>query len=236
MSGALNVIGNVSLTSAGEVTQSAPLTIGGNLNVITSVDAGDVTFNNSGAATTTIGNTLVGGNYVLTATNEAISQAADTSLQVVGNVTVTGASIVLNGTGNLVGGTTTLPASNTSEFSAAGVITLGVGMPGNTAYSGNLTVISEATNRSFGSAQVIGAAILLDDASNSIGGTVSMSASPPTIQNTGFVQTGIIQAAGTSLSVAGLASFTAEASSAGSLGINLTNAGNTFGTIAAERQ
>ena len=231
VSGALGVTGNVSLTSAGEVTQSAPLTIGGNFNVITTANAGDVTFNNSGAAATTIGNTLVGGNYVLTATNEAISQAPGTSLQVVGNVTVTGASIVLNGTGNLVGGTTTLPASNTSEFSAAGVITLGVGVPGNTAYSGNLTVISEATNRSFGSAQVSGAAILLDDASNSISGTVSMSASPPTIQNTGFVQTGIVQAAGTSLSVAGLASFTAEASSAGSLGINLTNAGNSFGTI-----
>ena len=99
---------------------------------------------------TTIGNTLVGGNYVLTATNEAISQAAGTSLQVVGNVTVTGASIVLNGSGNLIGGTTTLPASNTTELPAAGVITLGLGMPGNTAYSGNLTVVSEATNRSFG--------------------------------------------------------------------------------------
>jgi filamentous hemagglutinin family protein len=226
VSGALSVTGNVSLASAGEVTQSAPLSIGGNLDVITTVNAGDVTINNSGATASTVGNTLVGGSYVLTATNEPITQAAGTSLQVVGDLTVTGSSIVLSGAGNLVGGTTTLPATNTVELSQAGVITLG-----NRTASGNLTVISEATNRSFGSSQVSGAAILLNDAANNIGGVISMSASPPNIINDGFVQTGINQAAGTSLSVAGVASFTAEASSAGSLGINLTNNGNSFGTL-----
>jgi filamentous hemagglutinin family protein len=226
VSGALGVTGNVSLNSAGEVTQSAALTIGGNLDVVTTVNAGDVTVNNSGAAATTIGNTLVGGNYVLTATGEPVSQAAGTSLQVRGNVTVTGASIVLSGAGNLIGGTTTLPATDTTELTQAGVITLG-----NRTESGNLTVVSEATSRSFGSSQVSGTAILLNDASNDIGGTISMSASPPTIVNTGFVQTGINQTAGTSISVAGVASFTAEASSAGSLGVNLTNSGNSFGTL-----
>jgi hypothetical protein len=226
VSGALATTGNVSLAAAGEVTQSAPLTIGGSLNVVTTANAGDVTVNNSGAAATTIGNTLVGGNYVLTATGEPVSQAAGTSLQVRGNVTVSGASIVLVGAGNLVGGTTSLPGTNTVELRQAGVITLG-----NRTDSGNLTVVSERTNRTFGSAQVSGPAIVLDNAGNNIGGNISVSASPPTIVTGADVQTGVNQTPGTSISVAGLASFTAEPSSGGSLGINLTNTGNSFGTL-----
>src|SRR5690606_41728964 len=62
------------LTSTGVVTQAAPLTIGGNLDVVTTVNAGDVTLDNSGASATIIGNTLVGGNYVLTATGDPVSQ------------------------------------------------------------------------------------------------------------------------------------------------------------------
>ncbi len=92
-------------------------------------------------------------------------------------------------------------------------------------------MISERTNRSFGSAQVAGSAIVLDNAANNIGGSISVRASAPTIVDGGDVQTGISQIAGTSISVAGTASFTAEASSAGSIGINLTNAGNNFGTL-----
>jgi hypothetical protein len=228
VSGALSAAGNVSFTSAGAVTQSAPLTIGGNLSVTTTVNAGDVTVNNSGATATTIGNTLVGGDYVLTATGQAVSQAAGSSLQVAVNVTVTGSSIVLDGAGNLIGGTTTLPATSTVELRQAGVITLG-----NRTDAGNLTVISERTNRTFSGAPVHGSAIVLNNAANNIAGNISVSASPPTIGTTGAdVQTGINQAAGTSISVAGVASFTAEASSVANSGIiNLTNAGNSFNTL-----
>ena len=72
VSGALSAGGNVSFTGTGEVTQSAPLTIGGNLSVVTSINAGDVTIDNSGATATTIGNTEVGGNYTLTATGQQV--------------------------------------------------------------------------------------------------------------------------------------------------------------------
>ncbi|MEO8063936.1 MAG: YDG domain-containing protein [Pseudomonadota bacterium] len=228
ISGALSAAGNVALSATGLVTQgaSAPLTVGGNFAVITTLNAGDVTVNNSGAAATSLGNTFVGGNYALTATGKPVSQAAGASLQVRGDLTVTGASIVLGGAGNLIGGTTSLPATNTVVLRQSGAITL---LDRNDL--GNLTVISERTNRSFGSAQVTGDAIVLDNAANNIAGTLSVSASPATIVTGADVQTGITQSAGTSITVAGLASFTAESSSAGSLGINLTNAGNHFGTL-----
>jgi filamentous hemagglutinin family protein len=227
LSGALTVGGNVSLTSSGVVTQAAPLTIVGNLAVMTTVAAGDVTVNNSGAAATSMGDTFVGGDYVLTATGAPVTQAAGASLQVAGNLTVTGSSIVLGGAGNIVGGTTTLPATNTAVVTQAGVITLG-----NRTDAGNLTVISARTNRTVGSAPIHGSAIVLNNASNNITGSISVSASPPTITTGGAdVQTGIVQTGGTSISVAGVASFTAEPSAAGSLGIVLTNTGNNFGTL-----
>ena len=226
VSGALDVAADVSLTTTGLVTQSAPLTIGGDLDIATTIAAGDVTIDNSGADATVIGDTLVGGDYSLTASGDPVSQAAGSTLQVRGDLTVSGDSIVLGGAGNLVGGTTTLPATDTVELRQSGVITLG-----DRNDTGNLTVISERTNRSFSSALINGNAVVLDNASNNIGGTISVSASPPTVTSGADVQTGINQTAGTSITVAGVASFTAEASSAGSLGIDLSNAGNNFGVL-----
>ncbi len=223
---ALASAGNVALTAAGTVTQAAPLTIGGNLDITTSVAAGDVTIDNSGASATRIGNTQVGGHYVLTATGDAISQAAGASLQVRGDLTATGTSILLGGAGNLIGGITTLPATSTVEVRQAGVITLGDRIE-----AGNLTVISERTNRSFSSSLIGGDAVVLANPANNITGHIAVSASAPTLGGGADVQTGIRQSAGTALSVAGVASFTAEASSAGSLGIDLSNNGNQFGTL-----
>jgi filamentous hemagglutinin family protein len=225
-SGALAATGNVSLTSSGEVTQSAPLTIGGNLAVTTTVNAGDVTLSNSGD--TVMGNTLVGGNYTLTA-GGSVSQAAGTSYQVAGSLDVTGTDIVLGGAGNIAGATTLSgSATSTDQIAQAGVITLASGT-----YAGNLTVISESASRSITSAVVTNDAIVLNNAGNSITGSISVSASPPTVTTGGSdVQTGINQAPGTSISVSGVASFTAQASSVVNSGnIDLTNAGNSFGTI-----
>ncbi|MEA3105851.1 MAG: hypothetical protein QOI88_456, partial [Gammaproteobacteria bacterium] len=226
-SGALAATGNVTLNSGGVVTQTAPLTIGGNLSVTTTVAAGDVTLDNSAAAATSIGNTFVGGDYVLTATGKPVSQAAGASLQVVGNVTVTGSAIVLGGAGNFIGGITTLPSTSTAAVTSAGVITLG-----DRNDLGNLTVISQRTDRSFAGSAIHGTAILLNNAANNVAGSISVSASAPTITTGGpDVQTGIRQGANTSISVAGIASFTAESSGAGSLGVTLTNIGNHFNTL-----
>src|SRR5690606_23419281 len=82
-----------------------------------------------------------------------------------------------------------------------------------------------------GDAPVHGDAIKLDNAANAIGGRISVSASAPTVTTGPDVKTGIVQNAGTSISVTGTASFTAEESSAGSDGIVLTNAGNHFNVL-----
>ncbi len=67
--------GDVILQAAGAVTQADVLTIGGNLAITTTHNAGDVTINNSGAAGTIIGNSLIGGNYALTASGDPVTQA-----------------------------------------------------------------------------------------------------------------------------------------------------------------
>ncbi|MEY8875028.1 MAG: YDG domain-containing protein, partial [Leptothrix sp. (in: b-proteobacteria)] len=224
--GAARIAANLTVQSSGVVTQSGALTVGGNLDVATSVSAGDVRLDNSGASASLIGNTQVGGNYVLTATGQPVAQATGEVVQVRGDFTVGGASLVLGNAGNLIGGTITTPGANTVEVRQSGVITLG-----NRSESGSLNVISERTSRSFSSTQVSGDAIVLNNPANNIGGHIAVSASPPTIVSGADVQTGIVQATGTSISVAGTASFTAEASSAGSLGIDLSNAGNNFGTL-----
>ncbi len=224
--GAAHLSGNLTLLSSGVVTQSGALAIGGNLDVSTTVAAGDVSIDNSAAAATTVGDTRVGGSYVLVATGQPVAQAAGANLQVKGNLTVTGASITLGGAGNLIDGTINLPATSTVELRAAGVITLG-----DRTETGNLTVVSERSLRSFGSSVVSGSAVVLNNPANHVNGSISVSASPPTVVLGADVQTGIVQSGGTSLSVAGVASFTAEASTAGSLGIVLMNNGNNFGTL-----
>jgi filamentous hemagglutinin family protein len=229
--GAATLTGNLTVSSIGLVTQSGALTVGGNLDVTTALNAGDVTINNSGAAASIIGNTRVGGSYTLTSVG-AVTQAPGSSYAVRGNFTVSGSGAVLTNVGNIVGGTTTLPGGvGNILLSQAGIITLGLGVPGNTAYGGNLTVISQSAGLTFSSGLVSGNAIFLNNASNNIGGSISTSASPPVVAAGPTVETGINQAAGTSISVTGTASFTAQPSIAGTLGIDLTNNGNSFGTL-----
>ncbi len=225
LSGPLAASGNVSLTSAGAMTQAAPLSIAGNLALITTHAAGDVSINNTGASATTLGNSLVGGNFILTASGDNVSQFALTDVQVAGNLTIDSGSATLDGAGNLVQGSTSLPGVNT-VLRQSGVITLG-----DITEAGNYTVISEATNRSFASGPVAGSAIALNNAGNSVGGTLSVTTQAPAITTGADVQTGIVQAAGTRVIVNGTASFTAGASSAGSLGIQLTNTGNQFASL-----
>jgi len=225
LSGPLAASGNVALTAAGPMTQTAPLSIAGNLALVTTHAGGDVTFNNTGASATALGNSLIGGNFVLTATGDNVSQAALTDLQVAGDLTISSASATLDGAGNLVQGTTSLPGVNT-VLRQSGVITLG-----DITEAGNYTVISEATNRSFASGPISGAAITLNNTGNSVGGTLSINTQAPSITTGADVQTGIVQTPGTRIIVNGTASFTAGTSSAGSLGIQLTNTGNQFGSL-----
>jgi filamentous hemagglutinin family protein len=228
-SGALAATGNVTLNAGGVVTQTAPLTIGGNLAVTTSVAAGDVTFNNSGigSAGTVIGNTQVGGNYVLTAVNSPITQAAGTTLIVTGTVDLTGYSIILGGAGNLTGTDNqhATSALGTTVIDASGPVVLAAGT-----YSGNLTVTSEATTRSISSGLVSGSAIVLDNSANHISGSISAIASAPGVAQGADGPTGITQTG--PITVVGLASFTAQTDVVANSGtITLTTAGNSFGSL-----
>ena len=231
VAGALGVTGNASLTADGLVSQSAPLTIGGNLTVNTAAfDAGNVTLNNSAAAATTIGNTLVGEDYNLTASGHSISQATGSVAEVAGTFTPTGSLINVGNVGNIFGGLNIAGASSTALIRQNGVITLG-----NRSDVGNLTVISEASSATFsgtgGPTHGVDA-VLLGNSANNIAGNISITTMAPSISTGGAeVQTGILQSAGTALQVAGEGSFTAAPSSAGSLGIQLINDGNSFGSL-----
>lgn len=213
------------LTAGGAVTQTQALHIARDLTVTTTHSAGNVTVNNNGAAFTRLGNSLVGGDYTLIAQNGPVSQVAGTNLQVVGHLSIDSPSVTLDGAGNLIGGGTTLPASTSIEVRQSGVVTLVTRTE-----LGNLTVISEADSRGFSSGPIGGTAIDLNNAGNSVGGALSVTTVAPNVTTTGMpVQTGIVQSG--AVSVAGIASFTAEPSAAGSLGVILTNPGNSFGQL-----
>jgi filamentous hemagglutinin family protein len=215
-------------TAGGAVTQTQALNLGRNLSVTTTHNAGDVTVNNNGASSTQLGTSVVGGDYIVTADNGPVSQVASTTLLVVGDLTVDSPTSILDGSGNLIGGTIALPASTSSTVRASGVITLG-----DRTEPGDLTVVSEAANRTFDTGVIHGTAIDLNNAANSVGGAIAVTTVASVVSSGADVQTGITQSGGTSLNIAGVASFTAEASSAGSLGVVLGNDGNSFGQLRA---
>ncbi|MFZ4859327.1 MAG: YDG domain-containing protein, partial [Desulfuromonadaceae bacterium] len=107
-----------------------------------------------------------------------------------------------------------------------GVITLG-----DVNFTGQLQVISEATEKTFGAA-VHSPAITLNNSTNNIAGALAIKTVSPTVTIGGQVKTGINQTANTSIVVTGASTFIAESSSvAGSGVINLTNPNNHFGPL-----
>ncbi|WP_420225833.1 YDG domain-containing protein [Pigmentiphaga litoralis] len=229
LNAATSVGGTASLTANGAITQAntAKLTVGGDLSLTTTHNAGDVAIDNRGAAATLLGETLIGGNYDLVATGQTINQASGTAVKVAGAFTPSGASVNLGNTGNLFGTLSISGATGTTVLKQNGVVTLADRIE-----TGNLTVISEASSAAFGSAPIAGTAVQLTGAQNAIAGRISVNTTAPAIVSGGAdVQTGIVQAAGTVVKVTGDASFTATASTAGTLGIDLSNAGNEFGSL-----
>ncbi len=226
---------DLTLVAGAAITQTQNLAIGRHLALTTTHAAGDVTMNNSGAVATRLGNATVGGDYTLTATNGPVTQAALTSLLVVGDLTVDSPAAILDGAGNLIGGSIVLPSSTSLTIRQSGMITLGDGgnLSLNEIVTGDLTVISVASSRAFtNNIPVHGTAIDLNRAGNSVGGVISVATTTSGISSVGTAQTGIVQQAGATLTVTGVASFTAEDSPApGSGAIDLSNSGNSFGGL-----
>jgi hypothetical protein len=220
-----NTSGNLGLKAGGVITQTQPLTIGGNLVLQTTHALGDVNITNLIPASTVIGASLVGGDYLLTATNNAVSQFSGSDIQVAGDLTIDAASLLLGGVGNLVQGTTTTPT--VSELRQSGVVTLG-----NISEAGNFSVTSIASNKNFDSGPVHGSAVTLTNVGNNIGGYIGVTTVSPNVTSSADVQTGIQQLVGTTISIAGVASFTAGPSVvSGSGSITLNNPGNDFGSL-----
>ncbi len=225
----INVEGNVALTAAGTITQAtaSPLSIGGTLALTTTHSAGDVEIDNSGASATVLGNTLIGGDFDLTATGHSISQTVGSTAKVAGTFTPLASNVTVGNAGNIFGTLDLAGSANTTYVRQNGVITLG-----DRVEVGNLTVISEASASTFSGSPITGTAITLNNANNAIHGAISVTTVAPSVNAGGSdVQTGIQQTSGTSLSITGEGSFTAAASTAGSLGVNLSNTGNSFGSL-----
>ncbi|MES1189995.1 MAG: YDG domain-containing protein [Steroidobacter sp.] len=222
----ITATGNVAIKADGAITQTQPLVISGNLTLeTTDASVGDVAITNTVPSATVLGETFIGGDYTLTATNKDVSQYAGSNLQVAGDLNIDAASLSLGGAGNLVGGTTTTPS--VAELRQSGVIHLG-----DITATGNYSVISVASSKSFSGSPVHGAAITLNNTSNSIGGYIAVKTVGPSVTSGSDVQTGIDQQAGTTLSITGVASFTAESSSVSGSGfIHLDNTGNSFGSL-----
>lgn len=219
--GATSVAADLALKAGGAITQSGALSVGGGLAIETTHAAGDVTIANG--ADTKLGNSLVGGDFNVIATGNAITQNAATVIKAAGDFNTTGASSSTNAADNLIGG-----ADNSL---GGGVIVKQVGIVelGNISTASNLTVISQASGQSFAGPAIHGNAVTLNNAANNIGGTISVTTVAPAINAAGApVATGITQAAGTSIQVGGTSNF-----AAGSGNITVANAGNTFGGAVA---
>ncbi|PLX85212.1 MAG: hypothetical protein C0618_10910, partial [Desulfuromonas sp.] len=217
--------GNAILQTAGELIQTQPLVVGGDLSVTTTHAAGNVSIDNAAASETVIGDSLIGGEFNLIATGDAVTQAAGSGLKVAGTTDITSGSVSFGGTGNIFGDTVTTPAR--AEMVASGVITLG-----DITESGDYSVTSVASADSFSGPGILGNAVTLLNPANDISGSIQIITAAPAITDAGDVKTGINQSPGTSISIAGTASFTAEPSTVADSGvINLSNAGNSFGAL-----
>ncbi len=217
--GTSSITGDLALTANGAITQSGALAVTGNLTLATTHAAGDVTLDNTGAATTKLGNQSVGGNLVVTATGKNVTQNAGSNINVAGDFSINATGISTNPADNLIGGTDNTLGGGTF-IKKVGVVALD-----NIDIAGNLTVISLATGQVFDGAAVHGTAVNLANAANNIGGTVTISTSGPAVISTGAAQpTGITQNAGTTVKVGGASNFAASNGD-----VTLANTGNTFG-------
>ncbi|MCS6813092.1 MAG: hypothetical protein NZ772_05905, partial [Cyanobacteria bacterium] len=203
------------ITAGGLISQTAGtrFVIPGNASFTTTHGAGNVTVANSGPST--LGNTVIGGDFTLTSTGN-ITQAPSAVLRVAGGITLnTSASTVLSNTGNILPDIT-LPNGD--------VIITRVGMidlPTRTV-TGSLSVNSQATGEQFNGV-IGGDAIVLDQAANNFGGSLSLNtanAGTTTLPaaTPGITQSGVLTVAGTTA---------LNATSTGNITLNLANNLNT---------
>ncbi|MBD2134567.1 filamentous hemagglutinin N-terminal domain-containing protein, partial [Sphaerospermopsis sp. FACHB-1094] len=136
--------GNLTVTSAGTITQNAgtSITVANNANFTTTLaNTGNVTVTNNNANGTVLGNSTIGGTFTLTSAGN-VTQFSGENLQVAGNTSITANSFTASGNNNSLSRLTT----NNGDLliDRVGVVTLG-----NETITGNLTVNSQATGFGF---------------------------------------------------------------------------------------
>ena len=224
--GASTISGDLNVTTGGAVTQSGALTVAGNAAFDTSAAAtlGSVSFTDSNALT--LNNSLVGGNLTVTTGAGDITLPAGQTLTVAGNITLTPAGAVdLQGT-TQIGGTQSYVGGTGSTFVLGADTNLNtLPLPA----SGSVTVNTTGTTTTFGGPPILGQAIDLPHAGNSIGGTVRFTTAAPAV--TGATQNtyNLTQSAPVTFNPGQTLTVTDLGGTAGKRGnISLPNAANTF--------
>ncbi len=213
--------GNLELTSGGAITQTGALSIAGDASFTTTLaQAGNVTINNSNS--TTIGQSLVGGNLTITS-GGSVSQVPGEFI-LAPSFNISDPNFVLNNPQLTPNGNGSLVAR--IELGNGDVIITQVGtvnLEGET-ISGNLTVNSLKEALKFAGIYDNAAAITLDESANSFGGTLRLETDANTIVVASGTP-GITQS--NSLQVNGTATFNAEDGD-----ITLNDSSNQFGKLA----
>ncbi|WP_194847762.1 filamentous hemagglutinin N-terminal domain-containing protein [Candidatus Neptunochlamydia vexilliferae] len=190
--------GNVSLTTGGVLNQVAAttLSIAGNLTVDTSADGsiGTVTIQN--AVATTVGSSLVAGDYIFNVPANTVTLAANITVGNDFNVTTTsysdggftvtqGGGVIINGTNDNLTGNTITATGTPPNFDLA---------TATFASTGDITVNLRRVDNNFSNVQLTNAA-LLNNAGNSISGTIAVTTVDPNLTGTTNVDYNLVQTA-----------------------------------------
>jgi filamentous hemagglutinin family protein len=223
------VNGTLNVTAGGLISQSGALTVAGNasFNTTAAPTLGSVSLTNGGALT--LATSTVGGNLTATTTAGDITLPLGQTLTVAGDATLTPAGNVnLLGT-TQIGGTQTLNGGTGSTFVLAADTNLNaLALPA----AGNITVNLTGTKATFAGAPLLPAAMILFNAGNNFGGTVSVTSASPAFTGTVTNTYNLTQSAAVTLNPGQGLTATDLGGTAGTRGnITLPNAGNTFNTV-----
>ncbi len=226
---ALTASGNLTAVAGGLISQSGALSVAGNAAFDTTAAAtlGSVTLANGGALT--LGTSTVGGNLVATTTVGDLTLPVGQTLTVVGEATLTSAgNVSLLGT-TRIGGTQSSIGGGSSVFVLGADTNLNVlPLPG----TGNITVNTTGTTAAFAGAPLLPQAINLNNASNTFGGSVSVTTAAPTFTGTTTNTYNLTQSAPVSVNAGQSLTITDLGGTAGKHGnVTLTNPANNFDLV-----
>ncbi|MBL8382457.1 MAG: filamentous hemagglutinin N-terminal domain-containing protein, partial [Burkholderiales bacterium] len=220
--------GNLSLTTAGAITQSAPLAVSGGVTLDTSANGGlgsvSITAVNPGGALELAAGSQVAGDLTINAGSRAVTVGATVDVGGSATVATTGAvsgnaNLRAQGTNNIALGGCTPTVAVICASGGGADFTLS--QSAIDAAAGSFSVQLNVGQQYTGNAAILSSAILLTDGANSIGGPLLMRTGNPNLVAAGggqynLIQSGALNFGGRNLTVNG----------AGASDVLLDNAGN----------